>query len=95
MAADPGPSRLCRLQDAVHRIEMCPGTRCPFWEEGGPIVEPGCAFERINLELHAQPELAHQLLEMRKMLEQPASENDVNEARRLFFRLLDDVVEWS
>jgi hypothetical protein len=89
---DAIPARLCRLQDAVHRIELCPGERCPFWEVGGAVAEGGCAFDRVELELHAQPEVAQQLLEIRRALEQPREEQGADAARTLFFRLLDDAV---
>lgn len=71
---------LCALHLALGRREECPGPACAFWEEGGAIVEPGCVFERITLELEARPELAKWLLGMRSSLE---SANTAAEKKRL------------
>src|SRR6266540_5325444 len=46
-------AKLCALQDAAGRVEACPGEGCPFWEEGGAVLEGGCAIERLSLDLRA------------------------------------------
>src|SRR5262249_8360173 len=58
----------CALQDAVGRVEACPGVGCPFWEEGGAVLEAGCMIERLSLDLARRPERAQSLLELRLRL---------------------------
>jgi hypothetical protein len=60
--------RLCRIKLAVHELEVCPEGACPFWEEGGAVVESGCGFERLQLDLD-RPDLAQYLVELRRTLE--------------------------
>jgi hypothetical protein len=47
----------CRLHLALGRQERCPDSACAFWEEGGAVVEPGCAFERVRVDIESRPEL--------------------------------------
>lgn len=58
----------CALYAAVGRAERCPGDGCPFWEEGGAVIEAGCAIERLAVAL-SNPQLVRQLLELRTRLE--------------------------
>ena len=74
--------RHCALQGAVGRAEHCPGATCPFWEDGGAIVEPGCAIERLGVNL-SSPQRAEQLLELRAQLD-VARRDGVRAARSLF-----------
>ena len=78
--------RRCALQRAVGRVEHCPGTACPFWEDGGAIVAAGCAIERLGVNL-SSPQLAGQLLELRAELE--GARRDGVRAPRSLFELLD------
>lgn len=66
------PEKRCALLETVGRVEACPGDGCPFWEEGGAVLEGGCAIERLSLDLAHRPELAQYLLEIR-LDERPAS----------------------
>lgn len=74
--------RACALQDAVGRVERCPGGACPFWEEGGAIVEAGCAIERLAVDL-SNPQLAPRLLELRLTLDR-ARRTGARDAPSLF-----------
>ena len=44
----------CSLREAVGEHEHCPGSACLFWEDGGAVVEPGCAIERLGVPLKHQ-----------------------------------------
>ena len=77
-------ARACALQDAAGRVEACPGESCPFWEEGGAVLEGGCAIERLSLDLARRPELAQYLLEIRLGLDRARRGGD---GRSLFYRL--------
>src|SRR6266536_5059427 len=87
MMRDEDQPKLCRLQDEVGRTETCPGGKCPFWEEAGLIGEPGCAFDRIALDVHGRPELAQHLLRIRHALAAARSDEQVGERPSLFYRL--------
>ena len=65
-------SAVCRLQDAAGRVEACPGSRCPFWAEGGGGLPALCALERLELDLAGSPELTHAFLKLRRALERGA-----------------------
>jgi hypothetical protein len=80
--------RLCRLQYAAGRIESCPGPDCPFWEEGGAVLPAGCMLERLGVDLERHPEIAHALLQTRRKLAQAVTDEDEDEARSLFYRLV-------
>ncbi len=60
---------LCTLHLATGRHEECPGPACAFWEEGGAVVDSGCVFERVRLELDARPDVAQWMLDIRRGLE--------------------------
>jgi hypothetical protein len=77
--------RLCALQDAVGRVEACPGARCPFWEPGGAVIAGGCLIERLTLDLGRRPGLCHYLLELRLALDEGRA--DPPGTRQLFYRL--------
>ena len=78
----------CALQYAEGRIEMCPGPGCPFWEVGGAVVPGRCLIERLGLDLYARPELPHALLQIRRKLDQAGTQEDKDDARSLFYRLV-------
>ena len=42
---------LCALHLATGTRDECPAEACAFWEDGGAVVESGCIFERVRLEL--------------------------------------------
>ena len=77
----------CKLQEAVGRIERCPGGPCPFWEPGGAVLEGRCAVE--CLDVNGRPEFAAWLLRIRKRLEAASTREQEIQARRLFYRLVD------
>ncbi len=78
--------RLCKLQYAVGRVEECPESACPFWDPGGAVLEGRCAVDRLDLV--GRPDVADWLVRIRKRLESPTTDADAEEARRLFYRLL-------
>ena len=78
----------CALQYAAGRVEPCPGPACPFWEEGGAVVEPGCPPARLGLDLEGNPRLVSWLLRVRAMLAKGGGRESKEEALHLFHRLL-------
>lgn len=74
--------RLCVLQGTVGRTETCPRERCPFWEEGGAVIDAGCFLERVLPVEDWTPELAHRWLRIRSRVAGGAGD-----ARRLFYLL--------
>jgi len=75
-------SRLCSLELAVGRAEVCPQEGCSFWEPGGAALEGRCALERIDLVRHGS--VVGLLLELRERLD---SANTVDEAQAELSRL--------
>ena len=41
------PAGLCRLALLAGQGEACPLNACPFWEEGGAVVDAGCLWARL------------------------------------------------
>jgi hypothetical protein len=72
---------ICALHLATGNQEACPGTACAFWEDGGAVVEPGCAFERVRLELDGRPDVARWLLKLRYDLENARSADEMRRIR--------------
>jgi hypothetical protein len=70
-------TRLCSLSVAAGNDAECPRGWCAFWEPGGAVVEPGCAIERMGIDMR-DPQLARYLLELRRELE---SARDAEAAR--------------
>jgi hypothetical protein len=61
--------RRCGVAAAVEVGELCPGARCPFWQEDGrPEVLGRCSIEEVVPYLRTLPELAQYLLEVRTNL---------------------------
>jgi hypothetical protein len=79
-------SRICRLEHVAERDAPCPEAGCPFWEPEGAVLEGRCAFERLDLE--GRPQVAAELLGVRRLLELAASEDEERHARHLFHRAL-------
>ena len=50
-------------------------------EEGGAIIEPGCAFDRVRFEFEDRPELARWLLGIRHTLERGRDDAELASAR--------------
>jgi hypothetical protein len=80
--------KLCSLRDAVGERELCPGTSCAYWEEGGSIVEAGCAIERLAIPVDRQRDLARHLLDLRLAVEDARTEVERADAHRRFAELL-------
>ncbi len=78
----------CSLRAAVGERELCPGAVCAFWEEGGSILEAGCAIERLGIPVQHQPEFARRLLDLRLAVEQARSDAERADAHRRFAELL-------
>jgi hypothetical protein len=76
----------CRLEQVVGRDAPCPEGGCPFWEPGGAVLEGRCAFERLDLE--GRPQVAAELIGVRRLLESAVSEAEERHARHLFHRAL-------
>jgi hypothetical protein len=74
--------RLCRLQYEVGRVETCPGARCPFWESTSCVVD--------GVDVAGRSDLATWLLGIRGSLERARMRDDQREARRLFYRALNE-----
>jgi hypothetical protein len=79
--------RFCRLHLTLGRAAACPQETCPFWEEGGAAVEPGCAVERLGLDA-GRPDIARFLLDLRAQLDAAREREDEAEARRVFAALV-------
>ncbi len=77
---------MCRLQDLANRVEACPGSACPFWEEGGAVLVGGCVLARLPLELQSKPDLVQYLLELRLGLDRERGTSE-RENWDLFYRL--------
>jgi len=73
--------KLCTLSGVVGDLEECPRGWCAFWEHGGAVVEPGCALERMGIDL-TNVDLAYYLLELRRALDGARSEEAGQAARR-------------
>lgn len=80
--------KLCSLRQAVGEEERCPGGSCPFWEQGGAVLEPGCAIERLDVPIGRRPDLARHLLDLRLRLEEIRDERARADAHRRFSELL-------
>ncbi len=77
----PSMIKYCALSEAVGNDEECPRAWCAFWERGGAVVEPGCAIERLGLDL-ANRELARHLLDLRRALDGERSAEEADRARQ-------------
>jgi len=84
-------TRLCTLEAAVCRHEVCPEGACPFWEPGGAALDGRCAFE--ELDVTADAALAGWLLEIRERLASAESTVAADAAHSLFCHLLNESVE--
>lgn len=78
---------VCRLASVAGRPETCPQDLCAFWEPGGAVLPGRCGFEQIDLA--DNPDLAGYLLRIRHALERARTREEEHEARRLFYRALE------
>ena len=78
----------CSLREAVGEQELCPGVGCAFWEQGGAVVEPGCAIERLGVPVQQHRDLARHLLELRLRLDEARTGAERRNAHRRFSELL-------
>jgi hypothetical protein len=79
--------KTCRLHLTMGDVEACPGQACPFWEEGGIALPPGCELERLAIDLD-RADLAQYLLELRGTLEAARDRQEREAARRAFAELV-------
>jgi hypothetical protein len=76
-----GPmEKLCALSQRIGNDEECPRAWCAFWEHGGAVTEPGCAIERMGLDL-GNVDLTHYLLDLRRALDNARNEDEARIAR--------------
>ena len=81
-------AKRCSLRQAVGEHELCPGVECAFWEEGGAVVEPGCAIERLGVPVDLHRDLARHLLDLRLRIDEARSGVERRDAHRRFSELL-------
>jgi len=82
-------AKRCELRAAaLDEHELCPGSDCVFWEEGGAIIEAGCAIERLGVPIRRDSELARLLLELRLAVDETRSAVERADAHRRFNELL-------
>ena len=55
-------SRECLLQHVLDGYERCPGSACPFYEDGA------CRLQELQPDIDTNPELARFLLDLRARL---------------------------
>ena len=79
--------KLCALSRAIGNDEECPRAWCAFWEHGRAAIEPGCAIERLGLDLGNRG-LAHHLLELRRALADERNAEEADRARQQLAKLV-------
>lgn len=79
--------RTCELEQSLGRAVACTRHLCPFWEDGGAVIRPGCALSRTPLDLDRAP-VADLVMGLRQRIQQPLSVEDQRQAQREFRRLL-------
>ena len=77
----------CALSQAIGNDEECPRAWCAFWEQGGAVIEAGCAIERFGLDV-GNRDLAYYLLDLRRALDAARNEEEADTARRQLARLV-------
>jgi hypothetical protein len=73
----------CILRLATGVMELCPQQRCVFWEEGGAVVQGGCAIERLGPDVR-RPDVAGYLVEVRERLDKARDRSEAQAAHREF-----------
>jgi len=71
----------CALSQAIGNDEECSRAWCAFWEQGGAVIEAGCAIERFGLDVRNR-DLAYYLLDLRRALDAARNEEEADTARR-------------
>ena len=79
--------RTCELEQSLGQAGACTRHLCPFWEEGGAVIRPGCALSRTPLDLDGAG-VADHLMGLRRRIQQSVSAEDQRQAQREFGRLL-------
>jgi len=79
--------KFCSLSERIGNDEECPRAWCAFWERGGAVIEPGCAIERMGLDL-SNIDLAHYLLDLRRALDGARNEAESRIARERLAELV-------
>jgi hypothetical protein len=79
--------KFCALSQGIGNDEECPRAWCAFWEHGGAVAEPGCAIERMGLDL-GNIDLAHYLLDLRRALDGASNEAESRIARERMAELV-------
>lgn len=90
LRAEPAPNappRTCVLERTLGHAGACPRHLCPFWEDGGAVIRPGCALSRTPLDLD-RADVADLLMGLRRRIQQPVSADDQRQAQREFRRVL-------
>jgi hypothetical protein len=64
-----GMDETCKLDRVLGEIRACPREVCGLWEDGGRVLEGGCAVARLGLDLTGRPDLAAWLVGLRRELE--------------------------
>ena len=59
----------CKLDHALGETRACPRETCGLWEDGGRVLEAGCAITRLGLDLSGRQDLAEWLIGLRRKLE--------------------------
>ncbi len=78
--------RVCRLQYVASLVGACPEDRCPFWEPGGAVLDGRCALEQLST--RDSRTLGTWFPQIRAQLQRAQTDQQRNEVRRLFYRLL-------
>ena len=78
----------CSLREALGEQELCPGATCLYWEDGGAVVEPGCAIERLGVPVQKRRDLALYLLDLRLRADEVRTAGERRAAHRRFAELL-------
>lgn len=81
------PPRTCELERSLGQAGACTRDLCPYWEEGGAVIRPGCALSRTPLDLD-RAGVAELLMGLRGRIHQPESAEDQRRAQREFGRVL-------
>ncbi len=77
----------CALHEAIGNDAECPHAWCAFWEKGGAVAPSGCAIERLGLDV-SNVDLAHYLLDLRRVLETARDEQAARTARQQLAELV-------
>ena len=74
--------QVCILEHALRRSAFCPQGRCPFWEEGSAVAEPGCVLGRLLPDDDWTPQLAARWLSVRRRIVEQSGQLEPAARRR-------------